>query len=380
MKIHLLGSLNRPAITDRTALSAGLFGNYQTSPDIARERYHELEQSRLKAKAANEPADAFLQRFFIPMLEAALSLGDLALARKARELAYENSQFPDEAMPRWHELNLALALAEHESDLANEHAYKLLDLAENAPDQHVRENALRSVNRQANLLANTAHFALAEPLYRKSLQLAERNLGPDHPTVVALLSNLALLLKATNRLVEAEQLVCRALDIDEKSFGPDHPKVAIRLNNLAQLLKATNRLAEAEPHMRRALAIDEKSLGPDHPKVATDLNNLAQLLKDTNRLAEAEPLMRRALAIGEKSLGPDHPDVAIDLNNLALLLHDTGRSVEAETLAERAARIMIRSFGSDHPKTQIALRTYKTILSARNLSKAERKAKLEALS
>ena len=98
-----------------------------------------------------------------------------------------------------------------------------------------------------------------------------------------------------------------AIEISEKSLGPDHPSVAIRLNNLGQLLQDTNRLADAEPLMRRALAIAEQSLGPDHPSVGTCLHNLAQLLQATNRLTEAEPLYRRALAIAEQSLGPNHP-------------------------------------------------------------------------
>ena len=139
MQVHLVGASERPVVADRTVLSYGLFGNYKLSPEIARERWSELEQSWRKARELGEPAGGFLQRFFISMLESALSLGDLVLARKTRELAKEHGQFPDEDMPRWHELNLALALAEHEDDLANEHAYKLLDLAENHADERVRE-------------------------------------------------------------------------------------------------------------------------------------------------------------------------------------------------------------------------------------------------
>ena len=144
MKIHLVGSTERPVVADRTALSAGLFGNYKLSPSVARERWHELEQAWLKAREQGEPAEGFLQRFFIPMLEAALALGDLVLARKTREWAQEHGQFPDTDMPRWHELNLALALAEHENDLANKHAYKLLDWAENLSDERVRERGAYS--------------------------------------------------------------------------------------------------------------------------------------------------------------------------------------------------------------------------------------------
>ena len=109
-------------------------------------------------------------------------------------------------------------------------------------------------------------------------KIAEKGLGPDHPSVAISLSNFAGLLLATNRLAEAEALFRRALKIDETSYGPDHPNVAIRLNNLASLFYATNRLAEAEPLVRRSLPIFETSLGPDHPTTATVRRNLAALL------------------------------------------------------------------------------------------------------
>jgi tetratricopeptide (TPR) repeat protein len=379
MKVHLVGASERPAVADRTALSTGLFGDYKVSPEVARERWGELEQSWRKAKELGEPTEGFLQRFFIPMLEAALGLGDLVLARRTREMAQEHGRFPDADMPRWHELNLALALAEHEDDLANEHAYKLLDLAQNNADERVRERALMAVNNQAQLLADTGAYAMAEPLFRKSLNLAEKIYGPEHPNVAIHLNNLAAVLKETNRLAEAAPLMRRALAIDEKSLGPEHPKVAIRLNNLALLLQETNRLAEAEPLIRRALAIDEKSLGPEHLKVAIRLNNLAALLQETNRLAEAEPLIRRALAIDEKSLGPEHPDVAIDHNNLALLLQETNRLAEAEPFSRRAAGICARSLGLEHPNTKNALDNYKNILTTMKLSEPVIKAKLRAV-
>lgn len=372
MKIHLVGSTDRPAVTDRTALSAGLFRDYKLSPEIARERWQELDQAWRKAREAGEPAGGFLQRFFIPMLEAALSLGDLVLARKTREFAQEQGQFPDDDIPRWHELNLDLALAERETDLANEHAYKLLDMAENHPDERIRNRALMAVHNQAVLLRDTAHYALAEPILRKSLHLAEKAFGQESSTVAIHLNNLAALLQATNRPAEAEPLMRRALAINEKSLDLEHPKVAICLNNLAQLLHATNRLAEAEPLMRRALAIDEKSLDPENPTIAVDVNNLAALLQATNRLAEAEPLMRRALAIDEKSLGSEHPKVAIRLNNLAALLQTTNRSAEAEPLMRRALTIDEKSFGPEHPDVAIDLNNLAQLFQATNrLAEAE---------
>ena len=71
-----------------------------------------------------------------------------------------------------------------------------------------------------------------------------------------------------------EPLYKRSLAIFEKVLGPDHPSVAMALNNLAALYRNQGQYAQAEPLHKRSLAIREKALGPDHPDVATSLNNL----------------------------------------------------------------------------------------------------------
>ena len=112
------------------------------------------------------------------------------------------------------------------------------------------------------------------------------------------------------RYADAEPLFKRSLAIREKALGPNHPDVATSLNNLARLYQDQGRYADAEPLYQAIAGHPEKSLGPDHPDVATSLNNLAELYQDQGRYADAEPLYKRSLAIREKSLGPDHPDVA----------------------------------------------------------------------
>ena len=52
----------------------------------------------------------------------------------------------------------------------------------------------------------TGRYAQAEPLLKRSLQIRETKLGPDHPDVATTLNNLALLYKKTGRYAEAEPL------------------------------------------------------------------------------------------------------------------------------------------------------------------------------
>ncbi len=96
------------------------------------------------------------------------------------------------------------------------------------------------------------------------------------------------------------RLYKRSLAIREKALGPEHPNVAQSLNNLALLYDAQGKYAEAEPLYKRALAIYEKVLGPEHPHVAASLNNLAELYRVQDKYAEAGKLEARAKAIQTK--------------------------------------------------------------------------------
>jgi len=89
----------------------------------------------------------------------------------------------------------------------------------------------------------------------------------------------------------------KALEVAEQNVGPDHPDVARSLNNLAGLYDAQGDYAKAEPLFKRSLAISEKALGPDHPDVATSLENLAALYRKTNRGSAADALEQRAAKI-----------------------------------------------------------------------------------
>ena len=89
----------------------------------------------------------------------------------------------------------------------------------------------------------------------------------------------------------------KALQVAEQNVGPDHPDVATSLNNLAGLYRTQGDYAKAEPLYKRSLAIWEKALGPDHPDVATSLENLAALYRDTNRGSAADALEQRAAKI-----------------------------------------------------------------------------------
>jgi len=238
-----------------------------------------------------------------------------------------------------------------ESALYLLHAQVLL---ENNSHDHDAAWGQRSIllNGMALYHSGIASYEQAELLLRRSLDIREKQLGPDHLDVVTILNNLGSVLKEQGKYGDAELFLLRALESKEMQLGPDHPDVATSLNNLGLLLKDQGKYGEAELLLRRALEIKEKQLGSDHLYVAYSLNNLACILQDQCKYVEAEPLFQWSLEIFEKQLGLDHPKVALNLNNFALFLKGQGKYIEAEPLFRRALEIDEKHLGIEHPKTQ----------------------------
>ncbi len=131
-------------------------------------------------------------------------------------------------------------------------------------------------------LFREGRYAESAEAYRKAAARSEDD--------AVLLNDFAVALSEAASYEEAEPLYKRSLEIKEKVLGAEHPSVATTLSNLAELYKAQGRYEEAEPLYKRSLEISEKVLGAEHPDVATTLSNLALLYEAQGRYEEAEPL------------------------------------------------------------------------------------------
>lgn len=208
---------------------------------------------------------------------------------------------------------------------------------------------LAAATKCADSLMKSAQFKLAEVYAHKSVEIAKRDFGKDHPGYANSLRGLGALKRMTGQYSEAESLLTSALEIAQKALGNKHPQTAQYLNSLAVMLGTAGRHDEAEPLYRQALEIRRSALGEDHPDYANSLTNLAALLVKTGRSDEAEPLSRQALEIHRSALGEDHPDFAHSLDNLAALLGTAGEFGEAEQLYRQALEIRRNALGEDHP-------------------------------
>ena len=70
-----------------------------------------------------------------------------------------------------------------------------------------------SLNNLALLYHTQGQYALAEPLYKRSLAISEKALGQNHPDVATSLKKMAALFRQTGREKGAEALERRAAAI-----------------------------------------------------------------------------------------------------------------------------------------------------------------------
>ncbi len=91
--------------------------------------------------------------------------------------------------------------------------------------------------------------------------------------------DIAIVLMATGQFGDAETLWRRILDIHQKNLKPQHPDVIGAHNVLANTFFREGKFAEAAAQYREVLTVLEKLRGPDHPDTVRVRQNLERVLK-----------------------------------------------------------------------------------------------------
>ncbi|MEM8930904.1 MAG: tetratricopeptide repeat protein, partial [Acidobacteriota bacterium] len=184
----------------------------------------------------------------------------------------------------------------------------------------------------------------AESALRASRRLRE---AADSPAALAeTANNLAVLLQSRQRDREALPLLEQALALFEQALGPEHPRVASVLSNLAGTHERLDTWSQAEPLLRRAIALAEASFGRHHFQPLNPRTNLIQVLRIQHRHDEAYAEAQHILDVAESL---DDPLV------LARALYTMGRSewelerpADAEASFGRCERLVAIELGAEH--------------------------------
>jgi tetratricopeptide (TPR) repeat protein len=153
----------------------------------------------------------------------------------------------------------------------------------------------------------------------ESVELAQRYLGPLHPTVASIRNNRGTTLFYLGRYDESIAEFEEVVRIKEAAFGPDHPSVATSLQNLANLLDEQKRFDEAVEVLERARAISLATRG-DHAEHAEVLYALGNVAKHARRTDDARRYFRQAYDHHRARATPGDPTTAFMALALAELL------------------------------------------------------------
>jgi CHAT domain-containing protein/TolA-binding protein len=200
-------------------------------------------------------------------------------------------------------------------------------------------HAAEVARRQASARIGKADYAGAIRILEDAADQMEIVLGEGHPSVAALLHDLASSYRDVGRYADAEPLLQRVVAIFEghREMSRD---LAQALVGLASVNTDLGHLVAAEPLLRRALEAAERTDAGRREIVPQALNSLAMVLAHEGRVDEAVPLSERALSLVEASA--DANAQATVMANLALNYAGQQRYGEAEELLERARDLQLK--------------------------------------
>jgi tetratricopeptide (TPR) repeat protein len=191
----------------------------------------------------------------------------------------------------------------------------------------------------------------AVALGKRSVEIRERTLPPEHPDIASSLNTLGIAAMDGGDLEAALAYHRRALAIRRAAFGATHPLVASSMGNMAIVLWAQGDLPAAIEAYRGALAIHIGAYGPDDRVVAWTLENLGLAYSDAGDQTSALEVIHRAIDILDKDPG----DAALAYANLAEPLLALHRWDEAIAMATRRLEYQERTYGSSYPLLAVPL-------------------------
>jgi tetratricopeptide (TPR) repeat protein len=183
---------------------------------------------------------------------------------------------------------------------------------------------------------------LALPLFEETFKLQKAKLGPDHPSTLNSMNNLAMAYQDSGQFAKAVTLLEQSLQKHKGKLGAVHPQTLGTMANLGLVLLKQKKWADAEPVLRDCVAIREKQI-PDRWPTFNAQSMLGGALLGQKKYAEAEPLLVKGFegmkirekAIPKKSGGELRIPEALD--RLIELYSATNRPDEAKKWqAERA--------------------------------------------
>jgi tetratricopeptide (TPR) repeat protein len=219
-----------------------------------------------------------------------LDIGEASALRAGVERALEVKRNDIEGMVYGLNGDLNAAVAAHEKALAASE----LAFGRNGAGTWEAEQLLGTT------YTKVGAFGKAAPHFVHALALREDSVGPDHPDVALVLSNLGVCYRHLHD-PRARATFERALAIRERIYGPKSPMIVATLDNFAEYLQQEKDYPAALAMFDRGRQIAKIVPGTAHAIYHTLANDYAEALVAAGRLADAHHAFDELIALEQKS-------------------------------------------------------------------------------
>lgn len=165
----------------------------------------------------------------------------------------------------------------------------------------------------------------AERNSKRALELYRQELGPDHPQVATVLTNLGNTWLERGRATDARDVFLEALRIAALLVGKDNPNYAMLDANLGTAYALLGEREKAKAAHARALSVFDATLPASHPAQVMARVTLSHFESD----ADAEARLGEALSLAERHFGVESVEAALARSALGALYLRTDRPARA---------------------------------------------------
>jgi tetratricopeptide (TPR) repeat protein len=150
----------------------------------------------------------------------------------------------------------------------------------------------------SNALAELGELEESEREDRRAMEINEHLLGPSHPSMVRMLTNLATGLVWAGRAHDALPVAHRAEALAAQELEADHPQHGLAWNVIGYAEVALGHFQAGLEANQRSLAVYEHH-GADYVEIVYPLAGMGEALLGLNRAAEAADVLTRATHLAE---------------------------------------------------------------------------------
>ncbi len=170
---------------------------------------------------------------------------------------------------------------------------------------------------------HTGYHQRSLPLFAEALEIRRALLGRHHPWLAIAHSNYGIALALCDQQNPAREQMEAGLKILEISLGPDHPRVGRVLSNLGRFSLARGEGAAGRGYLERATRILDAAHGSRHRETIAARSGLSEALRIDGRLEQALAVARRVVVDAEH--GAWAPlEMAPLYNGLGVILAEVG--------------------------------------------------------